>query len=433
MDVQIEDKGKCRKALTIKVPAADVDTEIKKVVTYFQKNASLPGFRKGKAPELRVRSHFSKDILKEVREVLIAKSYRAALEQEKLKVEQLLDMKEGDVVDGEAFELNLEMDTRPDITLPKYMGIELKREPMEVTDAQMEEASLAYRQQFARFEDLAEARPLALGDLAQINYTATIDGKPLKDVSAASESLSERKKFWVRMDENVFLPEFREGLEGVDVGGSTAITVTFPETFTDEALRGLTAEYAVDVIAIRERKVPEMNDAFVEQVGEGSVEALQAKLREDLDRQVKHAQDTKLRNEVVEYMLAHAEFDLPESVLSLETQQGIQRIVRQTSMSGEAKEAIEEHKEEIFKNAEAEATKTLKLRYMLLAVSDAEQVEVSDKEVEAEVERMSQMYGMPVDQLKKILEQNQSLGDVRRDLVCRKTVELLFDKADIKD
>lgn len=297
----------------------------------------------------------------------------------------------------------------------------------------MEEASLAYRQQFARFEDLAEARPLALGDLAQINYTATIDGKPLKDVSAASESLSERKKFWVRMDENVFLPEFREGLEGVDVGGSTAITVTFPETFTDESLRGLTAEYAVDVIAIRERKVPEMNDAFVEQVGEGSVEALQAKLREDLDRQVKHAQDTKLRNEVVEYMLAHAEFDLPESVLSLETQQGIQRIVRQTSMSGEAKEAIEEHKEEIFKNAEAEATKTLKLRYMLLAVSDAEQVEVSDKEVEAEVERMSQMYGMPVDQLKKILEQNQSLGDVRRDLVCRKTVELLFDKADIKD
>ncbi|MFP6907657.1 MAG: trigger factor [Verrucomicrobiota bacterium] len=433
MDVQVEDKGKCRKAVNIKVPAADVDEEIKRVVNYFRQHASLPGFRKGRAPELRIRSHFSKDILKEVREVLMAKGYRAALEQEKLKIEHLLEMKEGEVHDGEPFELDLEMDTRPDITLPKYMGIVLQREAVEVTDEQLAEASVAFRKQYARFEDLVDPRPLAIGDLAQVNYTATIDGNPIKDISPASEAMGERKKFWVRMDENAFLPEFRDGLQGVEVGGSTTITATFPDSFADEVLRGQTAEYVVEVIAIRERKIPEMDEAFVEQVGEESVEALMVKLREDLDRQVKQEQDNKLRHAVTEFLLTHAEFDLPESVLSMETQNRIRNIVRQTSMSGEAKESIEGHKDEIFMNAEAEATKILRLRYMLLAVADAEGIEVSENELESEVQRMATMYGIPADELKNMLEQNKTMDDVKLDVLSRKTVELLFENADIKD
>jgi trigger factor len=102
-------------------------------------------------------------------------------------------------------------------------------------------------------------------------------------------------------------------------------------------------------------------------------------------------------------------------------------------MSGEAKESIEGHKDEIFMNAEAEATKILRLRYMLLAVADAEGIEVSEKELESEVQRMSTMYGISADELKKVLEQNKTMDDVKLDVLSRKTVELLFENADIKD
>lgn len=433
MDVQVEDKGKCRKEVNIKIPAADVDEEIKKVVDYFKKNATLPGFRKGRAPEPRIRSHFSKDIEKEVRETLMAKSYRTMLEEQKLQVEHLLDMKEGDIKDGADFELTLEMDTRPAVNLPKYKGIALKRDKVDVTDEQLEQASEAFRQQYARFEDLAEPRPIVVGDLAQVNYTATIDGTPVKEVSPASEAMGEREKFWVRVDENAFLPEFRDGLQGVEPGGNTTITATFPDSFADEVLRGKTAEYAVEVIAVRERKIPDMDATFAEQVGEESTDTLIAKLREDLEKQVQAGQDNKLRQEITEYMLAQADFELPESVLSLETQNRIRNIVRQTTEAGEGKEAIEEHKDEIFKNAETEATNNLKLRYMLLAVADEEKVEVADEEFEQEIGRMAQMYGMPAAEFRKILEQNQTLDDLKMDLLIRKTVDLLFENADITD
>jgi trigger factor len=432
MEVTVEDKGKCRKELNIEVPVEAIKEEYDSIVNYFRQNVALPGFRKGKAPLPMVQTKFKKDIEKELHEKMLPKSFHQAIQQEKLKVEQVIDIEEGDFAPDQAFKFKVIMDVKPEVNLPEYKGISLDKEAAEVKDEDIEGTIDNLRQQLAKYEDVTDPRAVVAGDLVQINFEGKVGEESIKDLAESASGIGEGEDFWVRADENAFIPEFADGMVGVDMGGKTVIDVTFPEDFAVEELRGKAAKYDVEVIGIRERILPELDEEFCKRVGTEGEEDLRDQIKKDLESQMENAQKNKMMGQLQEWLLETIPVEIPESTLQQETQQNIQDIVRQSTSSGESEDTIKENKDQIFENAQAAASKTIQMRYILASIAEQEKITASSKEVTAEIERMAQVYSVDAKIIKERIAQNGSEDMIQADVVARKTMDFLFDNAEIK-
>ena len=297
MNVTVEDSGKCRKIVRIELPSELVKQETDRVTAEYKQYARIPGFRPGKAPVNLVRQRYQKEILAAVKEQLLPKAYRDAMEQEKLDVVAVIDMEGGDVNAGQPMSFSITVETRPEIALPEYKGIPLTRKPVQITDADVDAALTNIRERYAKFED-ASGQAVAAGDLAQIDYSATVDGKKLEEVDPAAKGLGEGVDFWVRVDENAFIPEFATALPGRNIGDQVDVSVTFPADFTSEALRNATATYSVTIKGLRQKILPALDEEFAKRVGEASVETLRAGVKDDLVRHGQDQEQTRLRNEI---------------------------------------------------------------------------------------------------------------------------------------
>lgn len=430
MNVSVEEAGPCRKILTIEIPAEEVAKEYKEVLSVFLKKANIPGFRAGKAPAKLVESRFKADIIEQVRDTIVPKSYHEAIQQEKIAVVAILDMDEVDVVSGEPLSYKVTLDVQPDFELPVYEGIKLTRNPVEVSDEDVDGQIAQILQQQARYEDV-EGRVVAAGDLAQIDFTGTCDGQSLEEIDEKAAGIGKGEDFWVRVDENAFIPEFAEGLPGTEIGGETEITATFPADFGVEALAGKDVLYKVSVKALREQILPEIDEEFCKKIGEENEESLRNSVRGEIAKQGEQQEESRLRAELRKHLLDSVTLELPESVVQEETRRHISDFVRQGSERGMSEDQITENKDKIYESATATAQESVKGRYVMLKIAAAENIEVSDKELDAEITTMGYMYQMGPDELRKRLTENNSMDDLRHDIQIRKTLDLLMEKAEI--
>ena len=432
MQVKVEDKGKCRREVEIEVPVETIKEEYDSIVKYFRQHVALPGFRKGKAPEAMVRTKFSKDIQKELHDKVVPKSFHQALDENKLEVEHILNIDEGEFDPEQPFKFTILLDVKPEVNLPEYKGVSVTKEAAEVKDENIDAAIDNVRQQMAKYEDITDGRAVSAGDLVQVNFEGKVGDKPVKDFSDTAAGIGEGEDFWVRADENAFIPEFAEGLLGVASGDTAVFDVNFPEDFSVEELRGTTASYSVDVLAIRERILPEVDEEFCKRMGVDNAEALREEVSKDLQSQLDNSLKNKMMSEIQEWLLSNITVEIPESTLQQETQNNIQDIVRKSTSDGESEDSIKEHKDEIFNNAQEAATKTLQMRYILGAIAAKEEIDATGKEMKEEIARISQMYGVDEAVIRERIAENGSDDMVKADVVARKTMDFLFDNADVK-
>jgi len=431
MEVTVEDKGNCRKELEIEVPVEDIRQEYNSIVSYFRQHVALPGFRKGKAPEAMVRSKFKKDIEKELHDKVVPKSFHQALADQNLEVEHILDIKENDFDPDQPFKFTVTLDVKPEVNLPDYKGVSLTKEVSEVKEEDVDAAIDNVRQQMAKYEDVTDGRGVVAGDLVQVNFEGRVGEQSVKEIAESAAGIGEGTDFWVRADENAFIPEFAEGMVGVSPGGKTEISVSFPEDFSVAELQGKEAAYDVEVLAIRERIMPEVDEDFCTKLGAESPEDFRAQVVKDLESQSENAEKNKMMTQLQEWLLANISMDIPESALQQETQNNIQDIVRQSASSGESEDNIKDNKDQIFENAQDAAGKTLQMRYILAAIAKEENISADSGEVQEEITRMAQMYGVDPSIIRERIEENNSEDMVKADVVARKTMDFLFDNADI--
>ncbi len=430
MNTIIENTGPCRKKLTITVPSEQVKKTYDETMKAYAGAASIPGFRKGRAPIAVIKKKYGKDVEQDVKDHLTPEAYHEAVQKENVDAVNILNLEDAVLNPDQDYTFTVIVDVPPEFSLPKYMGLSLKSERVDVKEEDVQKARQTVLEQYASYEPVTD-RPVQGGDVVQIDYRGTLDGQPLVDDPAA-KPVAEATDFWVVAEEAAFLPGFSQELEGMNIGDEKTFTLKLGKDFHIRSLAGKKPEYQVTVKAVREKKMPELNDEILKALQVSSEEEFMKKLEENLKQSAEDRENRRLKDDICETLISKTKMDLPESVVQMETQNVVEDVVQQHSRQGLSKDHIESQRDSIMEMAGKSARERVKLRYLLHKIAQEEKIASSEDDLNQYLVTNSAYYGLPPEAFRKNLEERKALDNVRENLTLNKTLDFLLEKAQIK-
>jgi len=432
VNVTVENLAPCKKLVRFEVDAKAVDEAFVAVTKDFVRHAKMPGFRPGKAPEAMVLKQYAKEIDEEVKRKLIGNTYRQGIKEQKLSVIGYPDIEEIQFSRGQALQFAATIEINPEFELPEYRGLPARREPATVTDQDVAEAIEALRGQAATFQKVD--RPVQEGDYVVVNYTGTCEGQPMTLIAPTARGLTEQKGFWVEVKPGSFIPGFAQQLIGAKAGDQRQVSVDFPNDFVTAQLAGKKGVYQVEVVEVKEKVLPELNDSFA-QAGYGAenMEKLREGVRKDLQNEKNLRQKRSIRSQLLRALSDKIQFDLPESTLQAETRNVVYEMVSENQRRGAPKEAIQAKKDEIYNAATGIAKERLKMSFVFHQIAEKEGIRTDQHEMNTRIALMAQANNMPAAKFLQELEKRQGLGEVYQQIIQEKVLDFLHENARIED
>ncbi|MBR4353803.1 MAG: trigger factor [Kiritimatiellae bacterium] len=372
-------QDKCQVELNITLEAEEAKVVVKEVERAFVKEARLPGFRPGKAPIELIRRDFAAQLKEETTRTALRKYYAQAIKAEELDELGLKDVKEAQC-DANGGTLKLTVEVKPVFKLPAYKGLKIKAEDTKVGDDKVAERIEQMRVQFAKYEDAKEGDKVEKGDFAQVDYTGTVDGKPIAELAPEAKVVASGTGYWMRVEEGYFLPELVEAVKGMKAGETKeGIKAKFDKESAPEPLKGKKAVYTMTLKTFRKRVLPD-DAALVAATKDESIEALTAKIRAELEKQAVEREAIRRENEAVDLLMKKVDFDVPETQVQAQMNNYLNRLAQQAQYMGLTAEYFEKNREQIFKDAEENATRQVRLWYVIDAIAKEEKIEAKDEE-----------------------------------------------------
>ncbi|WP_042474940.1 trigger factor [Bacillus ndiopicus] len=427
MSVKWEKQEGNQGLLTIEVPAEEVNKALDKAFAKVVKQINVPGFRKGKMPRPMFEKRFGVEALyQDALEIIIPEAYANAIDEAGIEP---VDFPEIDGTEnfakGEGFTFTATVIVKPEPKLGDYKGLEVTKLPTEVTDEEVDaqiEAELAKKAELEIKEDEA----IVEGDTAVIDFEGFVGDEAFEGGKGSDYPLE--------IGSGSFIPGFEEQLVGVKAGEAKDVVVTFPEEYHATELAGKEATFKVTVKEVKTKVLPELNDEFAKELDSevDSVEALRAKIKETTAAQKESDSEAALRDELVEKAAENAEIDIPQAMINTEVDRMVQEFGQRLQMqgmnlelyyqfSGQSEEALREQ-------MTADAENRVRVSLTLEAIAAAEGIEISEEDINAELEKMSAQFGMTVEQITAALGGTAVLEN---DIRTQKTVELLVENAKI--
>lgn len=431
MNVTVENLAPCKKLVRVEVETEKVDKTFESVTKEFQRQADLPGFRPGKAPVDMVVRKFAKDIEDEVKSKLISASYKEAVEAQKLDVLGYPDIEEIQFGRGQPLHFAATIETAPDFEMPEYKGIPVQREIRTVTDEDIVRALDALRQPRTTFNKVE--RPLQTGDIAVVNYTGTCEGKPILELAPASKGLAEQTNFWVEIGGTSFIPGFGEQLMGAKATDSRTVNVDYPADFVAPQLASKKGVYQVQIVEVKEKVLPAVDDEFAKSYGAENLEKLKEGVRKDLENELKFKQDKVVRSQIIRSLVNRVNFDLPETAVARETRNVVYDIVQENARRGVARDILEQQKDQIYSAATQGARERVKVAFLLQKIAEKEDIKVSQEEISQRIVQMAAMYQIPPEKFAKDLQKRNGLIEIYDQIMNEKVIDLLQKNARIED
>jgi trigger factor len=431
VNITVENLAPCKKLLRVELDAKAVDETFDAVTKDFQKQASLPGFRPGKAPRAMVLKKYEADIKDEVKRKLIGDSYRKALDEKKIAVIGYPDIEEIQFGRGQALQFAATIETAPEFQLPEYKGLPAKREAKSVSVADVDRAIELLAKQHTKFETVA--RELRRGDVAVVNYTGTCDGKPITDTAPTAKGLTEQKNFWVDATPDSFVPGFADQIIGAKAGDKRTVNVDFPADFVTKQLAGRKGAFEVEVVEVKEKVLPPIDDAFAKKYDAENLAKLREGVQRDLENELKYSQAKAVRGQIIRALLTATNFDLPETAVAHETRTVVYDIVRENTQRGVARDLIEKQKDEIYSAATQSAKERVKLSFLIQRIAEKEGIQVSQDEVLKRVQSLAMAYQIPLEKFLKDLQKRNGVVELYDQIAHEKVLAFLEQNAKIEE
>jgi len=431
VNVTVEQLAPCKKLMRVEVEAQKVDETFETVTKDFRREARLPGFRPGKAPREMVVRMYDKEIQQEAKKKLISEAYRKAVEEQKLDVLGRPDIEEIQFSRGQPLQFAATIETAPEFELPEYKGLPVRREVRSVSEADVERAVNLLREQRVSYKTVE--RPVATGDIAVVNYTGTCEGKSILEIAPTAKGLTEHKNFWVEAKPGSFIPGFAEQLMGAKAGDKRTVNVDFPADFVTPQLSGKKGIYEVELVEVKEKVLPPLDEALAKAYEAESVEKLQAGVRRDLENELKYKQSKAARNDLVRALLGRVNFDLPETAVAQETRNVVYDLVQENAQRGVPRDVIEKQKEQIYSAATHNAKERVKVQFLLQKIAEKEDIKVSQEEIGRRVTHLAGLYRIPPEKFLKDLQKRNGLIEIYDQVMNEKVIDLLEQNAKYED
>jgi trigger factor len=413
----------CRRELELEIPADDVTKAMDRVTKEFAKLANVPGFRKGKAPLTLIRKRFADDIKGEVLQSLVPETLEKAVNEAKLQPVSQPSVEKLDFHEGQPVKFTAVFEVLPTFELGDYKNLTLEMPPMEVTDTDVDRALEEARERASTFTPV-EGRAVADGDYAQLKLVGTpTDGsEPLQAESVLCHIGAEET-----------MAPFNENLRGANAGDHKTFDVEYPADYPDPKLAGKTYHYDVDVLGVKTKTLPELNDEFAKDVSDAAtLDELKAKIRENQEHQLEHQVKDMKREKVLAELVKLHEFPVPQVLVEHQMDVRLQRMVRQLAQQGVDPRAVNVDWVSLRKRQEERSKDDVKAELIVDRIATAENIEVTDEEVQAELEHMAGHSGESAEAIRASLTKEGTLDRMKSKLRSDKTLDWLAQNSQVK-
>ena len=396
--------------------------------TAYNKNKSkisLPGFRKGKAPRKMIEKMYGAEVFYEdAANSIIPEAYAKAADECGLELVSQPKINVTQLEAGKPFIFEAVVATKPEVELGQYKGVEVTKADAEVTDADVEEELKKVQDQNSRTVSV-EDRAVKDGDMTVIDFEGFIDGEAFEGGKGENYPLT--------IGSHSFIDTFEEQMIGMNIGEEKELNVTFPEDYHAENLKGKPATFKVTVKEIKEKQLPELDDDFAQDVSDFDT---LAEYKDDLKKKIAERKESeakaKKESEAIEKVVEAAKMDIPQAMIDTQVNRMLEDFAMRLQQQGLSVEQYFQYTgmtaDKIMEEMKPEAVKRIKNSLVLEAVAKAENIEVSEEEFEAELQKMADMYKMEIEKIKEFM-QDAEAKQMKDDIAIQKAVELIVSSA----
>ena len=425
MSLQVEKLEKNMAKLTIEVAAEDLDTAMESVYQRSKGRISLPGFRKGKAPRKMIERMYGKGVfLEDAVNDLIPGEYSKAVSESDLEITSQPQISLVQAEPGKALIFTAEVAVRPEVTLGEYKGVEVPKTEVTVTDEEVDEEIKKEQQKNSR-KITVEDRAAEKDDTVTLDFVGSVDGEEFEGGKGTDYPLV--------LGSGSFIPGFEDQLIGAKTGDHVEVKVTFPENYQAENLKGKDAVFQCDIKKIEATELPELDDDFAQDVSEFDTFA---EYRESVVKTVTERKENAARqakeDAAVEKVIENAQMEIPDAMVDTQARQMVDDFSRRMQSQGLTMEQYFQftgtNPEQLIEQSKPDALKRIQTRLVLEAVAEAEKIEISEDEVNEEINKMAETYKMEADKVREILGDAQ-IEQMKKDLAVQKAITLVSDNA----
>jgi trigger factor len=417
-----ETKESTRREIAVEVPAEDVQRETEALIQKYQKLARLPGFRKGHVPASIIKQRFSEDIKTEVVEALVPRYFRQEAEKQGLVPVSQPRVTDLHIHDGEPLRFKASFEILPEIKVEGYKELRAEKPVIEITDEEVQQALNHLQEQHAAFEAI-EGRALADGDFAQVS----LDGRP-KDGDGQPVHMDD---VLVEIGGKNTMPEFTEHLRGASAGEEKAFEVRYPEDSNDQRLRGKTFDYTVKILSMKKKNLPELNDAFAKELGDFTgIEDVNERVRENMEAEKKHTAEHEAKDKLVAELVKRNDFEVPEAMVDRQIDVRLERGLRALAAQGMRPEDMKKMDLNRLRAGQRDqAVQEVKASLLLDRIADLEKIEVSDEEIDHEIEALALQTKQTSEAVRARLTRDGALDRIRNRIRNEKTLNFLYHQS----
>ncbi|KJS12330.1 MAG: trigger factor [Desulfotomaculum sp. BICA1-6] len=414
--------------LDVEVDASQLDQAMEQAYRKLVKTVNVPGFRKGKVPRMVFENFVGKAALyNEAVEIVVPEAYMQAVQETKVEPVAQPKVELVQVEEGKPVKFKATIKVKPEVTLGQYAGLQVSKPVLEVADQDVENELKKLQDRHAQLVNLEEGS-VEQGDIAIIDFVGRKDDVEFEGGKGDDYSLE--------IGSGTFVPGFEDQLVGAKIGGSTEITVTFPEEYPNEDLKGQEVVFSVTVKSVKRKEISALDDEFAKDVSEfDTIEELKAdilnKLKEEAEQKAKH----QVNNEAVKKAVENAEVDIPEEMVDLRLLEMMDNMENRLQAQGLDMEKYLKYTnstvDDLKNSLRDDAARGVKTTLVLETIAKDEDIVVGDEDLDQEIARMAGHYQQEPEVLRKILEGQNQLDFIRESLMQQKTIEFIAEKAEL--
>ena len=425
MSVQVENLEKSMAKLTVTVSAEDFEKALQRAYQKQKKNISIPGFRKGKVPRQVIEKMYGAGVFYEdAANGILPGAYADAAKESGLDITSTPQIDVTQIEKGKDFIFTATVALKPDVVLGQYKGVEVPKVDRTVTDEDVDKDLKDEQEKNAR-QITVEDGGAENGDSVVMDYEGKIDGEPFEGGSAKNHTLV--------LGSGSFIPDFEDGLIGVKGGETRDVEVTFPEDYHAEELKGKKAVFTCKVEKVTRKELPELDDEFAQEVSEfDTLDEYKADVRKNLETKKEEAARQEIKDNAVSKAAQNSTIEIPAPMIDTQADRMIDNFARRLQAQGMSMQQYMQFtgsdenmmREQVKPQAEIQIRNQLTLE----KIAETENIQVSDEELDQEIEKMAKAYNLEPDKMKEIIGDEEK-ENIRKDLAEQKAMDLVADAA----
>jgi len=424
MKIDIDELSSVQRKVRVELPVETVATEFSRAYKNLGQRVRVKGFRTGKIPRSVLQGIYGDEVKGEVRSHLVEESLGEVIRERGLQIVSRPEVEANDLSEADAFSFSAVFEVKPEIDVKDYLGVEIERVKLAITDAQVDEALRRLQESHARLEPVTDRDIVQKGDFVALDFVGAIDGKTF--------SGGKGENYALEVGAGQALPQFEDAVTGLRVNEHHTVQVNYPEDFSNKEIAGKVVDFSLVVREIKQKVLPVLDDDFAKDHGEcASLNELKDRIRGRLTDELKRYQDEELKEKIISRLIESHSFAAPPSMVERQTRYLMERYQNQVSQSGA--DAGAPPMEEARKALESRAMRQVQATLLMEKIAELEKIEISDKEVQQHIDNLAKAAGERGKTVREFYSRPEARDDLRAQLAFGRTVDFLLERARIKE